>query len=181
MTKDISKRWGNDGSGYAGNKKMMKAIEKYGWGNIKHNVIYNNLSRKEAQEKERELIKNYNTVKNGYNNHPGGTAGTTLYCKHVTKMLQALNNNIAEYKEFIDGMHSFSDDEGWAYQVNLIDYVIRTEIEDYKTYMQDGPLFEALAWLYYISNWILHGSEDIRSIPSYSEIWMKRLKEGRVV
>lgn len=164
---------------------MTKAIEKYGWDNIQHNVIANNLTRNEAQSKERELIEQFDSIRNGYNNHPGGTAGTTYYCKHVSKMLHAMKNQFeerfpySEYKKFADRMYELSDDEGWAYQVNLLDYVIRTEIDGYKFEMQNEPFFEAQAWYYYISNWVLRPEIDIRTIPSFQEVMMNKWKELR--
>ena len=68
----LKRRWGN-GTGYK-TQEFNKAIEKYGWDNIKHVLLYNNLSEKEAKEKEIELISFYNTTnsKYGYNKTKGG-------------------------------------------------------------------------------------------------------------
>lgn len=67
------KRW-RKGKGYSNNKHFTNAINKYGWDNIKHIILYRNLSKEEAQSKEVELIKKYrsNNVKYGYNNTKGG-------------------------------------------------------------------------------------------------------------
>ena len=51
------KRW-DCGRGYQGNTHFFNAIMKYGWINIKHEILYKNLSEQEAKEKEIELIKN---------------------------------------------------------------------------------------------------------------------------
>ena len=185
MTKNISQRWGNGGTGYSGNKQMMKDIEKYGWENIQHNIIADNLSRREAQTKERELIERFDSIRNGYNNHPGGTAGTTYYCQHVTKMLSACRYQpnrfpYSQYRELADMMYELSDDEGWAYQVNLVDYVIRTEVDGYEREMQNEPFYEAIAWWYYISQWVLHPETDIRTLPGYHAVISDKLKEWMV-
>ena len=60
-------RW-NDGNGY---KKQLfyRAIKKYGWNNIKHIIIYDNLTKEEAEKIEVKLIKMYKTneISYGYN------------------------------------------------------------------------------------------------------------------
>lgn len=71
-------RWQN-GTGY--DKKhqsaMYNAIQKYGWDNIEHIILFENLTEQEAKEKEIELIKKHNTFihfknSNGYNMTLGG-------------------------------------------------------------------------------------------------------------
>lgn len=76
--KEPKLRWRN-GSGYLNNNHFHKAILKYGWNNIKHEILFTNLSKEEAEQKEIELIAKYNTTnrKYGYNNDNGGkTIGT---------------------------------------------------------------------------------------------------------
>ena len=60
-------RW-NNGNGYV-KQLFYKAIKKYGWINFEHIVLFKKLSRKEAELKEVELIKKYNShcTKFGYN------------------------------------------------------------------------------------------------------------------
>lgn len=69
---NINRRWQN-GLGYKG-QLFFKAILKYGWDNIKHEILYTNLSKKEAEQKEIELITKYksNNKKYGYNIDNGG-------------------------------------------------------------------------------------------------------------
>lgn len=71
---DVKRRWRN-GKGYEG-QPVYNAILKYGWDNIKHEILFSNLSRKEAEEKEIELIKAFNTYSHekGYNVEKGGNA-----------------------------------------------------------------------------------------------------------
>jgi hypothetical protein len=64
-------RWGN-GHGYSGQKKIYEAIVKYGWENIRHEILYTGLSQREAFEKETELIERLDAIKNGYNVSRGG-------------------------------------------------------------------------------------------------------------
>lgn len=53
---------------------FKKAIDKYGWDNFNHIVLYEHLTKEEACLKEQELIKQYNTMNNnyGYNLCEGG-------------------------------------------------------------------------------------------------------------
>lgn len=68
----IELRWRN-GKGYK-TQVFNHAIEKYGWDNIIHEVLFENLSHKDACAKEIELIEKYksNDSKYGYNVTSGG-------------------------------------------------------------------------------------------------------------
>lgn len=69
----LNDRWKN-GLGYKTQTFMYKAINRYGWENIKHIVIRDNLTLEEAQAMEINLIKQYksNQSKYGYNIANGG-------------------------------------------------------------------------------------------------------------
>jgi group I intron endonuclease len=71
-----SQRW-HRGEGYVQHRYFYNAIKKYGWNNIKHEILYENLSREEACSKEVELIKKYrsNETEYGYNISKGGDSG----------------------------------------------------------------------------------------------------------
>ena len=53
---------------------FKKAIDKYGWNNFNHIVLYKHLTKEQACLKEQELIKKYNTMNEnyGYNLCEGG-------------------------------------------------------------------------------------------------------------
>lgn len=71
------KRWLN-GKGYTKcgkrNSPMANAISKYGWENVEHSILFENLSFKEANEKEKELIAEYKTNSCKYGNQYGYNA-----------------------------------------------------------------------------------------------------------
>lgn len=71
---NINKRW-RKGKGYWSNDYFTNAINKYGWDNIQHLILFDNLSKKEAEHKEIELINLYKTYKReyGYNIEKGGS------------------------------------------------------------------------------------------------------------
>lgn len=78
-SKDIKERWGLDGSHYKKNKHFWNAIQKYGWDNFKHEVLFENLTKEKACKIEILLIALFNTQNPyfGYNISPGGELGFT--------------------------------------------------------------------------------------------------------
>lgn len=64
------KRW-RSGKGYDENQVVRKAIDKYGWDNIKHEVIMDGLTCEEAQEEEIKAIASEG-IENTYNCTLGG-------------------------------------------------------------------------------------------------------------
>lgn len=101
----VNKRWGNNGSGYTNNKQpaFSNAIQKYGWNNFEHIILYENLSCEEACEHEVELIKKYNTQnKNfGYNIQPGGQLGNSgvVFSEETKKKMCEAHKNKPLTKE----------------------------------------------------------------------------------
>lgn len=67
------KRWQN-GNGYKNNEHFWKAIKKYGWDNIKHEILKINLTKPEADDIEKTYIALYqsNISNFGYNKTDGG-------------------------------------------------------------------------------------------------------------
>lgn len=75
-SKTLEERWQN-GTGYRGCRKMNCAIEKYGWDNFYHIVLYRGLSKDQAYLLEKEYIRKYKTRDDnyGYNICVGGDKG----------------------------------------------------------------------------------------------------------
>lgn len=67
-------RWGLNGTGYRLQQLFWRAIQKYGWDNIQHIIILNNLSKAVAIECEKYLISKFKTndAEFGYNLTTGG-------------------------------------------------------------------------------------------------------------
>lgn len=74
ITSTIPERRWERGKKYKNNIYFTRAINKYGWDNIKHEILLTKLTKKEACEKEIELIIQYksNDRKYGYNLSAGG-------------------------------------------------------------------------------------------------------------
>lgn len=84
-------RWGNNGIGYK-TQNFWYAIEKYSWDGFEHNIIEENLTEKEAKEKEKYYIKTYNTIApNGYNLTKGGDGSLGLFPSKETKKRQSIS------------------------------------------------------------------------------------------
>lgn len=78
ITSQNPKRRFQNGAGYITQPAFNRAIEKYGWENFKHEILEENLTEKEACEKEDYYIKKFNSVApNGYNSRGGGIHGRT--------------------------------------------------------------------------------------------------------
>ena len=87
---NVEDRWKN-GNGYKSCKLFNHAIKKYGWENIKHEILFSGLTKEEACKKEIELIEQYHSCdpKFGYNLEKGGYGEG----KHSEETLQKMSEN----------------------------------------------------------------------------------------
>lgn len=72
----LEDRWKN-GKGYSRNQPLMaNAINKYGWNNIRHVLLHDNLSKERAENIEEHFIKDLKLFSSdyGYNTTMGGNA-----------------------------------------------------------------------------------------------------------
>lgn len=83
------KRW-KYGKGYT-TLIMQNAIQKYGWNNVIHEILFDNLTQEEAELKEVELIKKYrsNEYEYGYNLATGG--GVNCGYKHMVEFRENIS------------------------------------------------------------------------------------------
>lgn len=88
----LEKRFLN-GKGYRTSMVFAKAIKKYGWENIKHFVLYQDLTQQQAERKEIEIIAKHhlNDKRYGYNVAIGGCVnrGYKLTKEHKEKLRNA--------------------------------------------------------------------------------------------
>lgn len=68
---DIKQRW-KTASAYSGCTKIWNAIQKYGWENIKKEILYVFDNEQEALQKEIETIQEKDLINKGYNILTGG-------------------------------------------------------------------------------------------------------------
>ena len=106
--KPVSRRW-RGGSGYKGQPKIYNAILKYGWENTEHEVLVDNITFCMAKKLEQKFIKEYNSIKEGYNITEGGEGTKGKKCSEETKAkISAANkgkpnlngtNNLKKYQK----------------------------------------------------------------------------------
>ena len=92
-SQEPSRRW-RGGMHYSYNKRFFAVIVKYGWDNIKHEILLENLSQEEAEEKEIALIKALKTDQEeyGYNLTSGGKGATgCIKSLETREKLRAIN------------------------------------------------------------------------------------------
>lgn len=93
-------RWKN-GNGYKYNTHFWRAINKYGWNEgFEHIILEENLTKSEAEQKEIELIKKYQSTNQnkGYNMQKGGNLGSSKtvyqYDRYTGELLRIWDNTI---------------------------------------------------------------------------------------
>ena len=79
---DPKVRWKKNGVGYERNPHFWAAIQKYGWDNIQHVILFTGLQKKYADIYEIELIALFKTTEReyGYNMLKGGRLGLAKSC-----------------------------------------------------------------------------------------------------
>lgn len=72
----VDERWKN-GFGYQSSPHFWSAIQKYGWDNIRHEVLHDDLTEEQACEYEKRYIEEYRATdrRYGYNQKTGGDIG----------------------------------------------------------------------------------------------------------
>ena len=88
------KRWGANGTNYKSSLHFFLAIQKYGWNNFEHNILFTKLTKEEACTKEQELIQFYSSTDRslGYNSTFGGE-NFTMNEETKEKISKALKGN----------------------------------------------------------------------------------------
>ena len=113
-----------NGQGYFDNKKFYKDIKKYGWDNIKHEILFENLSRKLALCIESIYIVFYNTCNeyNGYNSREYSSNGKTTLKESKTRIVVNID------KDKYEKVKGMAAEEGRSVS-NYINYLIDKEIK----------------------------------------------------
>mgnify|MGYP004645771985 CR=1 FL=1 len=91
-------RWGLNGANYKGSPYLYAAIQKYGWDNFEHEILFEKLTKEDACTKEIELITYFNTQNKlyGYNIMEGGSAPTIPeeIRKIISEKMRGNTNNL---------------------------------------------------------------------------------------
>lgn len=86
-------RW-KKGNGYIGNKRLINAIKKYGWENIDHQILFENIDKETALRVEMILIwlLNSNAYQFGYNRSAGGEGASGWVATEETRQKMSLSH-----------------------------------------------------------------------------------------
>lgn len=103
-------RW-NNGYGYKRQDYVYRAIIKYGWCNIKHEILESNLSETEAKDKEKYYIALYksNDKRYGYNLTSGGDGTCNIiFSEERRKKIIEQNKNRVVSEETKEKLRQFN-------------------------------------------------------------------------
>lgn len=186
ISSDVEKRWRN-GKGYETQGKIANAISRYGWENVKHNVIVDGVTKEQAEALERYLIAELDTIKNGYNTAIGGeNINSTYLNEHVLQMIRESKRLDEKYSESQkqDDIVSIAEkgkhNKRLAELLNAIDeYVVANypEIQSFKTNrVYDGSLLRCDSYWWYVREVYLVSVGEKHSVSDYwktlqSVIW----------
>ena len=113
QTKSIQERW--KVSAYENCTKFYNALQKYGWDGFEHKVLFNNLTLKEANKLETEMIIYYNSVEQGYNLNYGGDNRSCISDETRNKLsqksLELWNNKEYQEKQRAARIKSWDNEE----------------------------------------------------------------------
>lgn len=100
------KRWGG-GANYAKQRHFYNAIQRYGWENIKHEILFSGLTKEQAEKIEVELIAKYKSDNReyGYNIDHGGNA--------VGKLSEETKQKISAAKKGIPAKNKGVTQKAW--------------------------------------------------------------------
>lgn len=98
---DVSRRWRTNGYGYSNNQEFYEDILKYGWDNFYHEILYENLTKEQAEHYEKELILKYNSYDSnyGYNRRFGGGSKGLLTMETRTKISYNRRGKCTGYRD----------------------------------------------------------------------------------
>lgn len=98
---NVKRRWFR-GSGYVGCPVFIRAILKYGWDNIKHEILFTNLTEERAKNLEKDLIRHYKNLGISYNITDGGDGALGRACpEYVKTKLSKERKGIIPWKAII--------------------------------------------------------------------------------
>lgn len=154
ITKNPKVRFSNNGKHYISNDEMYQDIKKYGWNNIEHTILQDNLTRPEAQQLEKKYISELNSIDNGYNkSRGGGGVGHSYYSSAVMKILDTLQREGRRlpapigptFLEWYNFFESYSSCEEVAAQISFLETVMR-ENESIYGQRPDSEMF-CIRWV----------------------------------
>lgn len=105
-SRNVNVRWEN-GKGYKNNTHFWNAIQKYNWNNISHYILFEGLTKEQAENKEIELIALWNTTNPncGYNHTFGGNCKGKVTEETKRKLSQIAKEYFSTHRPPALGTH----------------------------------------------------------------------------
>lgn len=100
----MEKRACYNGNGYKGCSKFWNAIQKYGWDSFIPKVLEDNLTSEEASDRERFYIKQYNSIKEGYNLLESNLIFSDEYRENMRNAIKDSPNNEERKKKVSESL-----------------------------------------------------------------------------
>lgn len=100
ITKQIpAERWGKNGNKYQHCTKFWSAIQKYGWDNFEHIILFEKIKEDNAYEIEKDLISHFKLQDNdyGYNISDGGDENPMKNRTHSLETRKKISEKGKEY------------------------------------------------------------------------------------
>lgn len=192
----INRRFRHNGEGYQKCTRFYSAIQKYGWDNFEHIILFENLSLEEANEIEKYLIKKYDTTNPnfGYNINTGGNgfnafSGEIISLKNKEKWENGQYDNIKNAVYCIELQTTFESALEAERQTGIDNSSIQKVCRNKIKYCGYSPQGQPLHWIFAkdknedIINQLKFKPETIKgvSIPVYCKELCKIFNSTKAV
>lgn len=182
-SKKPKKRWGYNGINYKC-QIFYRAIQKYGWDNFEHIILFKNKTKEEAEELEKLYIKVLmgNNCKYGYNVSNGGSSTGKHSDETIKKISQSQIGELNHMYGVKRGLHQCAKK---VYYNNLIFNCIQ-DFADYigSTYSRINGILNGQILMpieYYKNNLHLDGKQMSDYIVHDEKMWRKKCSETRKI
>lgn len=137
-------RWGHEGHNYLNQSKFFNAINKYGWDNFSHEILFANLTKSEALQKEAELIIEYDCINNGYNcitKYDEQLYSKEIYCVETQEVFPSIASAARKYDKSATTLsHHLHGNDGFRLAYGNHWYFINDELN--KEHYEADYLYE---------------------------------------
>ena len=159
ITSNAKARFRN-GKGYEAQGKIANAIKHYGWDNIQHNIIVDDLTKEQAEKLEKYLIAELHTIDEGYNTAIGGENVNGFY----------LNGYILAIIDYAKKHHTSMNDE--LLNLAKVMYRDRNNVEA-SGFWNEAERAVTLVYGKYSTTNLIAISSFLFHIREYLNLWVK--------